>query len=213
LSSSRKWRPITREDNTIKAPGTKKDDRVLAMAFALRCWAHKLRPRLVANKQTRSAVEARSKLVITDQVFLFNQNTLDGFFKAKQMIRYRATGALRAQGDVREDDDNGSSLYAVPRYRSPMQRAARRSHGTAKDDPAEPMPALRLLLSRSSGRRCGLHAQHPVRQRPSRSRSVARGVMDGSEVSRRGSRPRCRRLRRGGLWPAEDHQPQRRAPV
>lgn len=79
---------ITREDNTIKAPGTKKDDRVLAMAFALRCWAQKLRPRLVANKQTRSAVEARSKLVISDQVFLFNQNTLDGFFKVKQMDRY-----------------------------------------------------------------------------------------------------------------------------
>lgn len=79
---------ITREDNTIKAPGTKKDDRVLAMAFALRCWVHKLRPRLVATKQTRAAVEARSKLVITDQVFLFNQNTLEGFFKAKQMDRF-----------------------------------------------------------------------------------------------------------------------------
>lgn len=79
---------ITREDSTIKAAGTKKDDRVLAAAFALRCWVHKLRPRLVANKQTRAAVEARNKLVITDQVYLFNQNTLDGFFKTKQMARY-----------------------------------------------------------------------------------------------------------------------------
>lgn len=78
---------ITREDNTIKAPGTKKDDRVLAMAFALRCWVHKLRPRLVATKTTRAAVEARTKLVITDQVYLFNQNSLDGFFRAKQMNR------------------------------------------------------------------------------------------------------------------------------
>jgi len=56
--------------------------------FALRCWTQKLRPRLVVNKQTRAAVEARSKLVITDQVFLFNQNTLDTFFRAKTMDRY-----------------------------------------------------------------------------------------------------------------------------
>lgn len=78
---------ITREDNTIKGAGTKKDDRVLAAAFALRCWVHRLRPRLVAARQTREAVEARTKLVISDQVFLFNQHALDGFFRAKQMDR------------------------------------------------------------------------------------------------------------------------------
>ena len=88
---------ITREDNTIKAPGTKKDDRVLAMAFALRCWVHKLRPRLVAQKLTRQAVTARSQLKITDQVFLFNQNSLDTFFKEKQVARYRDMAAMRRQ--------------------------------------------------------------------------------------------------------------------
>lgn len=78
---------ITREDNTIKAPGTKKDDRVLALAFALRCWAHKLRPQLVARRMTRAAVEARTQLKLTDQVFLFNQNQLDGFIRGRQATR------------------------------------------------------------------------------------------------------------------------------
>jgi hypothetical protein len=88
---------ITREDNTIKAPGTKKDDRVLAMAFAVRCWVHKLRPRLVSQKLTRAAVEAKSQLKITDQVFLFNQNSLDGFFKSKDAERYRQMAVQRRQ--------------------------------------------------------------------------------------------------------------------
>lgn len=78
---------ITREDNTIKGAGTKKDDRVLAVSFALRCWVHKLRPRLVAARQTREAVEARKKLVISDQVYLFNAHSLDQFFRAKTMDR------------------------------------------------------------------------------------------------------------------------------
>lgn len=86
---------ITREDNTIKAPGTKKDDRVLAMAFALRCWVHKLRPMLVAQRQTRAAVDARTKLVLTDQVFLFNQNTLDRFFQVKTTARYQQAALQR----------------------------------------------------------------------------------------------------------------------
>lgn len=88
---------ITREDSTIKAAGSKKDDRVLAAAFALRCWVHKIRPRLVAQKLTRAAVEARSQLKITDQVFLFNQNTLDGFFKEKQIERYNQMALMRRQ--------------------------------------------------------------------------------------------------------------------
>jgi hypothetical protein len=88
---------ITREDNTIKAPGTKKDDRVLGAAFALRCWVHKIRPRLVAQKLTRAAVAARSQLKITDQVFLFNQNSLDTFFKAKDADRYRNMALMRRQ--------------------------------------------------------------------------------------------------------------------
>lgn len=86
---------ITREDNTIKAPGTKKDDRVLAMAFALRCWVHKLRPMLVAQRQTRAAVEARTKLVLTDQVWLFNQNTLDKFFTIKTVVRNQQAALQR----------------------------------------------------------------------------------------------------------------------
>ena len=48
---------------------------------------HKLRPMLVAKKLTRAAAEAKSQLRITDQVFLFNQNTLSHMFKRKTMAR------------------------------------------------------------------------------------------------------------------------------
>jgi hypothetical protein len=88
---------ITREAATIKAAGTKHDDRVLAAAFALRCWVHKLRPMLVAKKLTRAAAEAKSQLRITDQVFLFNQNSLDSFFKSREAERNQQLRIMRRQ--------------------------------------------------------------------------------------------------------------------
>ena len=84
-------RTITREESKLGAPAGKKDDRVLAMAFALRCWTQKIRPQLVAMRTTREAVRARSQLQLTDQVFLFNQNTLTNYFRDKQVSRFQAS--------------------------------------------------------------------------------------------------------------------------
>lgn len=88
---------ITREESKLGAPAGKKDDRVLAAAFATRCWVHKIRPRLVQQRLTRDAVRAKSELTITNQVFLFNQNTLDGYFKEKQMARFKAQAQMRTR--------------------------------------------------------------------------------------------------------------------
>lgn len=88
-------RTITREESKLGAPAGKKDDRVLAAAFAIRCWTQKLRPNLVARKLTREAVLAKKQLVISDQVFLFNQNTLNDYFRDKKIARLQAVSQAR----------------------------------------------------------------------------------------------------------------------
>jgi len=79
---------IARDGDSIKADGsTKHDDRVLAAAFAVHCWEEKSRKQLVIQKRTREAEAARKRLSITDQVFLFNQNTLEMHFRQKSSVR------------------------------------------------------------------------------------------------------------------------------
>lgn len=86
---------ITREESKLGAPAGKKDDRVLAAAFAVRCWLHRMRPALVRQKMTREAVRARTELRITDQVSLFHSNQLESYFKDRAMTRYMAAAKLQ----------------------------------------------------------------------------------------------------------------------
>lgn len=80
-------RSIGREGDTIKAPGSLKDDRVLAAAFAVHCWETGARRELITRRLTRDAVAAQKRLSLVDQVALFNQNTLAAFFKQKRVVR------------------------------------------------------------------------------------------------------------------------------
>ena len=78
---------IARDGDQIEAPSSMRDDRVMAMAFAVRCWEEKVRRTLISQKRTREAEAARQRLSITDQVYLFQQNQLQSFFKAKNTAR------------------------------------------------------------------------------------------------------------------------------
>lgn len=80
-------RTIAREGDSIKAPGSMKDDRVLAAAFAIHCWELGPRKRLITQRLTRDAVAAQKRLSLVDQVALFNQNTLAAFFRQKRVVR------------------------------------------------------------------------------------------------------------------------------
>jgi hypothetical protein len=80
---------VAREGDSIKAQGSKKDDRVIALAMGIRCWEERCRPRLVAQGRTRAVEEARKSVTLKDQVQLFNGFQLDKFFQKKQAERRR----------------------------------------------------------------------------------------------------------------------------
>ena len=84
---------IAREGDTIKAPGSMKDDRVLAAAFAVHCWESGPRKVLLSSNRTREAEVARKRLTITDQVNLYQQNQLQYFFAQKRRVRVDAQRA------------------------------------------------------------------------------------------------------------------------
>jgi hypothetical protein len=83
-------RQVAREGDSIKAPSSMRDDRVLALALATHCWETKIKRDLMTQKRTRATEVARKRLTITDQVFLFQQNQLEQFFKTKQVARQQA---------------------------------------------------------------------------------------------------------------------------
>lgn len=78
---------IAREGDVIKAPGSMKDDRVLAAAFAIHCWETGPRKQLVAARRTRDAELARRRVSIVDQVNMFHHNQLTQFFEQKKRAR------------------------------------------------------------------------------------------------------------------------------
>ena len=78
---------IAREGDTIKAPGSMKDDRVLAAAFLLQCWESGPRKYLMASNRTRQAEQTRQRLTISDQVNLYQSNQLQHFFDTKRRAR------------------------------------------------------------------------------------------------------------------------------
>ena len=85
---------IAREGDTIKAPGSMKDDRVLAAAFAINCWETGPRRILMASNRTRESEAARQRLTVVDQVNLYQANQLQHFFAQKRRVRVDAQRAL-----------------------------------------------------------------------------------------------------------------------
>jgi hypothetical protein len=85
---------VARDGDSIGAPASMKDDRVVASAIAVYYWETRLRPMLITQKKTREAEAARKRDSIIDQVTLFNQNTLGNYFKEKQQMRTRAQLAM-----------------------------------------------------------------------------------------------------------------------
>jgi len=89
-------RTITREGDTIGAPGKKRDDRSFAAALGIRAWDEKMRRGLIASNRTREAEKARLSASILDQYALANKYMIQSFFKDKEAMRHQAaTAALR----------------------------------------------------------------------------------------------------------------------
>ena len=78
---------IARDGDSIKAPGSMKDDRVLAASFAVHCWETGPLKMLQTQNKTRQLEQARQRTTIADQVALFQQNHLNRFFEQKRQVR------------------------------------------------------------------------------------------------------------------------------
>jgi hypothetical protein len=78
---------IAREGDSIGAPSSMRDDRVLAMAFAAYYWDTKIKNNMISQRRTREAEVAKARASIVDQVALFNRNHLDMFFAQKRATR------------------------------------------------------------------------------------------------------------------------------
>lgn len=87
METVEEMKSITREGDTIEAQGSKKDDRVMALAFAVRCWEERVRRFMVANRRTREHEETKRKLTIKDQIVMFQNSHLEQFFAVKQRAR------------------------------------------------------------------------------------------------------------------------------
>ncbi len=86
---------VTRQGDTIEAQGSKKDDRVLALAMGLRAWEDRARKILVPIRRTREADAAKKSLSIQSLASLYSKNQLQNFFNRKQGERNREITAIR----------------------------------------------------------------------------------------------------------------------
>lgn len=84
LDTVEEMKSITRDGDSIEAQGSKKDDRVMALAFAVRCWEERVRRTLTAQRRTRENEAARKRLTIRDQAALYSSHQLEQFFTAKR---------------------------------------------------------------------------------------------------------------------------------
>lgn len=88
---------IEREGDTIEAMGSRKDDRVIAMALAVKYWEQTVRRILVSLNRTRANEEAKRRLSMTDMLSMFHSQQLQNFFAAKQAVRSKEAALLRRQ--------------------------------------------------------------------------------------------------------------------
>lgn len=93
-----KW--VTREGDDISAPEHMWDDRVMSLAMSVHCWEEKTRRGLITGRRTREAEESKKRMTILDQVAMFNQNTMEGFFAVKNKAR-RQQALAQARGGWR----------------------------------------------------------------------------------------------------------------
>jgi hypothetical protein len=93
----KEMKSISRDGDSIGAPSSMKDDRVVAIALASYYWETKIRRDLIVRKMTRDSEAARRRLSIVDQVTLFNQNNLEQFFAGKRMERISVARSVNRQ--------------------------------------------------------------------------------------------------------------------
>ncbi|TXH12415.1 MAG: hypothetical protein E6R03_12955 [Hyphomicrobiaceae bacterium] len=72
---------IVRDEETIGAPGMKRDDKVISLAMATRSWDDGVKRRLMQEGKTKQRDEEKRKITPADKFAIFNRNQLDSMFK------------------------------------------------------------------------------------------------------------------------------------
>jgi hypothetical protein len=80
-------RSIAQEGDSIAAQGSKKDDRIIALAMGVRCWEERVRRGLLSGKRTRESELAKKQMSLGDQIKLFNSSQFSDFFAVKAANR------------------------------------------------------------------------------------------------------------------------------
>jgi hypothetical protein len=88
-------RGVQRSGDSVGSEGVSKDDRVIAMALAIRCWEDRLRPNLSAMKRTREFEYSRRKLTIQDMASLYMKHQFDHLLTVKRQQRVDWKRAMR----------------------------------------------------------------------------------------------------------------------
>lgn len=87
MAALEEMRSVTREGEAIGAAGSKKDDRVVSLALAVRCWEDRIRRQMTAYNRTRTAEAAKRVRTVADIAKLYNQAQLQSFFAMKNARR------------------------------------------------------------------------------------------------------------------------------
>ena len=86
---------VSRDGDSIEAQGSKKDDRVMALAFGVRCWEERAKKRLSALRRTRENEKSKRMLTVLDQARLFHSNMLENVFAQKRVSRNKELAMMR----------------------------------------------------------------------------------------------------------------------
>ena len=90
-------RQIARQGDHIAAEGKGKDDRVMAMAMAVRAWEERARRALLMARRTRDSDAAKRRPTVVDQLKIYNDNMLSSFFAGKNANRLAVQRAALRQ--------------------------------------------------------------------------------------------------------------------
>lgn len=88
---------VTREGDTIKAQGRKKDDRVMGLGLGLRCWEERVRRTMTAGMRTRERELARRRLTPQDKYKMFSQYQFQAFLGEKKRLRDHQARLIRQE--------------------------------------------------------------------------------------------------------------------
>ncbi len=91
----REMEKITREEDSISGAGTANDDRVMAMAMAVRAWEDSEKRKLVTSQRTRVNEQKRKHFSPEDLQEMFGASIIQGFLQNQARDRLRARREAR----------------------------------------------------------------------------------------------------------------------